>query len=322
MTDPFDVMRRSSGSSLPDERFRVALLARLEWELSTDRHSADDGAPRQLEVVERPNGDPDRRRGVLMLLGLVAVAVVLMVLLAIRNPTLDDSPNDTVPVLSSSTSAGPPTTSTLTDEAIAAAGLLLPGELGGGYFDDPADATWSFAADGGPGSSDPACAPFLGTVFESPNRPARVAGQGYLSVGAGMEMYVVVFPDEAAAGSMMDSVADPSFPDCLAAVVSEAYDSLDPPAITERTHLSPVPARPLTEVGDEMVVWAMSGTYVVGGTTYLDEGLMPFVRVGRAVFWLNPNSAPTPAGTDGYPDSLLERAIATAAGRLAAAQGA
>jgi hypothetical protein len=209
----------------------------------------------------------------------------------------------------------------LTDEAIAAAGILLPSEIGGGYFDDPDNETWGFIADG-PGAFDPACTPFLGTVFESPSRPAEVRAQGYFSVGAGMEMYVVVFPDEAAAGAMMDAVADPSFPDCVAAVVSEAYDSLDPPGITERSRLSPVPARPLTEVGDEMVVLAMSGTYVVGATQYRDEGLMPFVRVGRAVFWLNPNSAPTPAGTDGYPDSLLQRAISTAVDRLAAAQGA
>jgi hypothetical protein len=108
-----------------------------------------------------------------------------------------------------------------------------------------------------------------------------------------LQQYIVVFPDEAGATAMMKSVADPAFPACMSAVITDAYVSLDPDTVTERTALVPIEPRPLATVGDEMGVLAFGGTLQFGGATWDDVGLPPFVRVGRAVTWMNPNSAAT-----------------------------
>ena len=120
---------------------------------------------------------------------------------------------------------------------------------------------------------------------------------------------------------MMASVSDPAFPACMGAIATDAYRAADPAEVTSRTALTPMPPRPLRPVGDEMAVVAITGSFVLDGTTYLDEGLIPFVRVGRAVTWMNPNGAETVTGEPGYTDAQLEQALASAVEQLRAAQG-
>lgn len=335
-----DGLRHNGGATPPSPEFRAALLERVRTELGDMVASngvvgigdEDDGqwAPVSLDVAS-PRGPRRRREGRwLFVAGTVAAAATLVVLLSVHHEPASesDAPAEggtaTVTVApTSNTSSSTSTTSTTVaptpDERIAAAGMLTASELGGGYFAQDDGPSFRLEV-GGPGSDDPACAPFLGTVFESAGRPTTVRVQPYQSSGAGMQMYVVVFPDEAGARAMMASVADAAFPSCMAAVVSAAYAASDPDVVQQRSPLVPEAPRPLTPVGDDMVVLAMKGTYVLGGTQYDDEGLLPFVRVGRTVFFLNPNSAANPTSRQGYPDVLLERALAAAVDKLRAAQ--
>lgn len=111
------------------------------------------------------------------------------------------------------------------------------------------------------------------------------------------------------------------YPACMGAIATEAYTALDPVTVSDRTPLAPVPPRTLAPIGDEMAVVALDGSFVLGGITHADQGLIPFVRVGRAVTWMNPNSAETVSGQPGYDDAMLEQALATTAEQLRIAQG-
>jgi hypothetical protein len=331
MTDPFDSLRRDRGFTAPDPRFRTDLLARLEHALVMDEPTIDPPFHptfEPMEITMPADHRPSRTRLAFIGGGIAAAIVLLVALVALRDDDSTEPASDSTELAASSTSTSPPSTAAptttvaaLTDAEIAEAGFLTTAEIGGGYAPIPS-ATFVFdlRTPGGPGAEDPACEPFLPTVFESDARPATVRVKGYQAPGAGQQMYVVVFPDQTGAEAMMVSVADPAFPACMAAVVSAAYSQSDTDVVTNRTPLVAQPPRPLTPVGDEMTVLAFKGSYDLGGTTWTDEGLIPFVRVGRAVFWMNPNSARTPANTDGYPDAQLQAALEIATQHLRDAQ--
>jgi hypothetical protein len=331
MTDPFDSLRRDRGFTAPDPRFRTDLLARLEHALVTDEPTIDPPFHptfEPMEITMPADQRPSPTRLALIVGGVVAAIVLLVTLILLRNDDAADPASDSTETVTSSPSTSPPSTEVptttvapLTDAEIAEAGFLTTAEIGGGYAPLPS-ATFVFdlRTPGGPGAADPACEPFLPSVFESAARPATVRIKGYQAPGAGQQMYVAVFPEQTDAEAMMAAVADPTFPACMAAIVSEAYSQSDTDVVTNRTPLVPEPPRPLTSVGDEMTVLAFKGSYDLGGSTWADEGLIPFVRVGRAVFWMNPNSARTPANTDGYSDELLQAALTVAAEQLREAQ--
>jgi hypothetical protein len=221
----------------------------------------------------------------------------------------------TIPLTITTTTTAPP----LTDAQIATVGLLSSTEVGDGYLAEVGTAFHLQA--GGAAASSPACAPFIDTVFESPSRPATVQVRPFGKVGAAMQQYIVVFPDRSAADAMIRSLADPAFPACWSAVVTEAYTGLDQSAgITDRTPQLPAEPRPLAVVGDDMVVLSTTGSFTYAGTVYTDEGLVPFVQVGRAITWMNPSSAPAIGGGAGYPDAQLEQALAAAVAHLRVAQ--
>ena len=352
MADPLDVLRRRGDSAQPDPAFRSALMAELRRAMTRDdAHSSplDTGTePAPLEVVvstsqspspSTPSG-PSRRY---VAIGAAAAAVVAIVVTGLLVSRDDDvEPAAGLPIATDATSSAaaatsivetvdpttvapttvaPTTVPPLTDDEIAAAGLLSADEVGDGYQHASGVLTFTLDRAGGPGTTSPACSPFLETVFENADRPASVDVRGFRTVGAAMQQQVIVFADQADAEAMMAAVGDPGFPACLGAITTEAYTAMDPPELTARSALVPAEARPLRAVGDDMVVLRVTGTYVFGGTTFDDDGLTPFVRVGRAVTWMNPNSAVTAINTPGYPDSQLEQALESAAAHLRAAQG-
>ena len=162
------------------------------------------------------------------------------------------APTTVAPTTVAPTTVGP-TVPSLPDDEIAVAGLLSANEIGDGY-EESGTPTFTLDRSGGPGATSAACSPFLDTVFESADRPATVAVRAFTKPGATMQQYVVVFADRADAEAMMVAINDPAFPECLGAIVTEAYTANDPPEVTSRTALVPAVARPLQAVGDDMVV--------------------------------------------------------------------
>lgn len=315
MSDPLDTLYRPEGFTEPDPEFRAALMIRLERALTHEWSDSSNDVPPQpelLEVVMKTTTHPDgARRRALAAIGLAAAAVAAVGFIITTHDDNSNSPVATTPTTTSTTTTVP----ALTDAEIAQAGLLTTAEVGDNYRRSNT-VTFHLDRDTGPGADRLACASFLDTVFESPDRPATVRIQAFAFPGAQMQQYVVVFPDESGALAMMRSVADPTFPACMAAITTAMWSSAE----FVPTPYQPFDPRPLAPVGDEMKVVAVRGTYSYHGADYDDEGLIPFVRVGRAVTWLNPSSAPTVYNTPGYPDSQLEKAITTAAEHLRAAQ--
>lgn len=207
--------------------------------------------------------------------------------------------------------------SALSDTEIAESAVLTREEVGEGFAPSNKQ-TISWSADEQPAVREAACAPFVDSVFESSKRPATSRAQAFQRPASSFQQYVVVFPSEQGAIAMMDALADPAFPECLAAVAQASYEAGNE-SVTGATQRPAVP-RTLAEMGDQMVVLALKGSYVFQGTAYGDEGLVPFVRVGRAIVTMNPNAAESPVGSPGYPDEQLEKALAIAAERLRTAQ--
>jgi hypothetical protein len=309
MTDPLDSLRRTDDTLAPDPRFRVELLDRVANALVAEstRSVAVGEAPHDPKEIPMLKQLPANRTSsyVKIGLGLVAAAAVLVVGLVF----IGDDDNDT-PAPPANTAESTPSP---LEEEIANAALLSGAELGDGYAIG-AGSGFTLVRDGGYGTSAPACEPFLDGVFESADRPATVRTRGFANAGAGMQQYVAVFPDEATAVEMMDLVDAPNFAECWAVVVHEAYSAMAPGVTWEP--FVPVEPTQLPTVGDNMVVVEVSSTFEYEGDTFQDRGPTVFLRVGRVVTFINPNTAETLSHGPGYPVELLERALQTIADRL------
>ena len=320
MADPLDSLYRPENTAEPEPQFRAELMNRLGRELQLPSSGRPDGNPNLtdqtpdvMEIVMPTQLTPRRSRQLLLTgLGLVSAAAAIIALVVVNRD--DSQPAATVAPTTVAT-----TTSTLTDAAIANTAVLTRNEVGAGY--QPRDGfTFNLDRAAGPGSNSPACAPFLDTVFESPQRPATVKIQHYEAPGSRFQQYIVVFPDESGAVAMMTSIADASFPACIAAVLTE-YTSDPSTVVSERTPFIPVPGDPLTPVGDEMTVIRLHSTFQFRGSTFDDANSIPFVRVGHVVVWMNPNSAKNLFNTPGYSDDQLQNALSIMTAHLRAAQG-
>lgn len=211
------------------------------------------------------------------------------------------------------------TAATLSDTEIAEASILSRQEVGEG-FSPTHGRPISFSAADQPAARMPECLPFVDSVFENASRPATSRSQLFQRPAASFTQYTVVFPSEPDAITMMEAVGDPRFPACMAAIALSSYDAANT-SVTEVTQQAVKP-RAFPQLGDHTVVLALQGSYVYRNTSYPDEGLVPFVRVGRVVVMMNPSSSESVSGTPGYPDVQLERALRAIVERLRTAQKA
>lgn len=340
MTDPLDALRHTTGATAPDPEFRARLMAELgdalagrpavdssskaEHRHSSRRSVPDPDTPTVMEIsMDTSSRTRWTRRAfpVAAALALVAVIVAALVVSQDRdNEPAVAAPTTTIGIQPAATTTSVPSTTLAlpqSDVAIAEAGLLTYEDIdfiGGGW-------TEGFVGEVGPMDSAtaatvPSCAPFVDVVFENDGRPATIRKRWFGRLDGLIEQDVVVFPTLDGAVAMMDAVADPAFPACWADFGEVALNSLE---CCEGATSEPVEPHAIRRFGDQMVNLAFAGQALINGVPTPGEGAMVFVRVGRAVMFVNP-PAILDTGEPGYSDEQVEQFLAISVAKLRAAQ--
>jgi hypothetical protein len=204
------------------------------------------------------------------------------------------------------TTVGATTTTTTTTTVvvvpgseIAAAAILPAASFGASW----ADSDWPVPIYSGElAATVPSCAEFLGTFFESADRPVDTDAHQYLNQATFGQagMYVQVLPTEADATAVMAVVNDPGFPKCWADFASQSV-VVRPNAIAAASYVGAIDPQ-LVLAGDQAVAIAIEGPLTTdSGVSFPDAAVTPIVRVGRAIFTLNFSTQDLPT------DQVVER---------------
>jgi hypothetical protein len=236
-------------------------------------------------------------------LGLVAVIVAVAVVILVKNN--DDGPTPAVDNTSNITTA--PTLSSVpaavaSDSEIAASGFLSKGDIGSGWSEARFAVPWSPAL----ALVTTECSEFL-SVFGTQGVFATIGVKGFSGLGQAFQQTVLVFPDQARATAMMDSVEQSGFGDCWVDYATGANNA----AFHETSTGHFVAVAQPTTVGDQMEVIGIDGTIVpASGVGRADSRRAAFMRVGRAVTIIDPPY------TSSVTDDVLVHMLTTIASRL------
>lgn len=258
--------------------------------------------PSEVTLVPTPDQHPDHRGRRVGLLAAAVVAVLVAGAVLVLATSDDDAglrPADTPPTDSTAPATVEPP-SAPADRQFAGAVALRPNDWGPNYT----FGRWSprFRMSRELAETMPECEPFLGTVFESPSRPATVttatASTGTTAAAAHWQ-YLVVFADVAGAEAMMDALHDPRYPKCDERYRSE-YSGM---RVADNFGIGGPPQLDLA--GDESVVVGVIESSLRGG-----HQTIPFVRAGRTVMTFDSR----------YDDDELVTIVARAVERIEAAE--
>jgi hypothetical protein len=196
-----------------------------------------------------------------------------------------------VPATDASTTAASstvPATSTvppISDEEVAAATLIDAATYASGWTDAELVRP---ALDTTIAASIPACSAFSSSVFEAANNAvhADTAFRHEVPTEAMMYQNVLVFADDAAAGTFVESIADPAFPACGVAYTIAGGPALDSCVFYANVGTPSCGTAAFGAIGDELVGSLYESTWVQPITGELhgpEEVYGAIVRVGRTV---------------------------------------